>query len=296
MKLSFSIFIMAMSLHLSAHAQTTVMGQMTSLRNKFIALKEPLEKNQFKRPLVLESQDTSRKLTGDIYAVVDYPLNKVSVELNNPDHWCDVLLLHLNTKYCRAKPASSGDGKIIVVNMGKKSQEELKFVPHIDFSYSAIVSTPAYFQIKLTADDGPFQTSDYVISLEGLDINNGKTFLHLTYSYSMNFGARMALLAYLKTVASSKVGFTMTGKGANGQVSYVGGVRGLVERNTMRYYLAIDSFLGAVNIAPPAVQLEHRLHSWFAATEQYPEQLHEMDKDEYLTMKRAENLRQKILQ
>jgi len=65
----------------------------------------------------------------------------------------------------------------------------------------------------------------------------------------------------------------------------------VVERNTMRYYLAIDAYLGALS-APPAQQFEQRLESWFASTEQYPRQLHEVDRAAYLDMKRREYLRQ----
>ena len=110
-------------------------------------------------------------------------------------------------------------------------------------------------------------------------------------TYAMNFIGRLAVHTYLGTVGRGKVGFTVIGKRADGQPDYVGGVRGLVERNTMRYYLAIDSFLGASD-AVPAVRLEHRLQSWFTAVERYPRQLHEMDRAEYLEMKRAEHLRQ----
>jgi len=64
-----------------------------------------------------------------------------------------------------------------------------------------------------------------------------------------------------------------------------------VERNTMRYYLAIDSYLGA-DSAPPAQQLEKRLRAWFDATERYARQLHEISRDEYMAMKRREIQRQ----
>ena len=290
MKSIFFILITSLCLGAPATAIETTASRMANLRSKFVALKEPLGKNQFKRPLVLESLETSNKLTGDIYAVVDFPFKKASVELNNPDHWCDILLLHINTKYCRANTSSSGN--TIVVNIGKKTQEELKGVAQIDFVYSTVAKTPEYFQIKLRADEGPMGTSNYLILLEGLDIAGGKTFLHLTYSYVMNFGARMAMHTYLNTTASGKVGFTMTDNAANQKSSYLGGVRGLVERNTMRYFLAINSYLASVSTTPVAAQFEYRLNSWFAATEQYPEQLHEMNKDEYMVMKRAENLRQ----
>ena len=52
----------------------------------------------------------------------------------------------------------------------------------------------------------------------------------------------------------------------------------------MRNYLAIDAYLDA----PGASQLETRLGAWFDATEQYARQLHEIDRGDYLAMKRHE--------
>ena len=99
--------------------------------------------------------------------------------------------------------------------------------------------------------------------------------------------------AYLGTLGRGKVGFTATGTPAGGQPRYVGGTRGIVERNTMRYFLAIDAFLGAVSV-PPQAQLEKRLRDWFSASERYARQLHEMERGEYLDMKRREHLRQQV--
>ena len=94
---------------------------------------------------------------------------------------------------------------------------------------------------------------------------------------------------YLATTASTKIGFTKVGQGDS--QTYVGGMRGAVERNTMRYYLAIDAYLASLRLPQPA-QLDARLNAWFDATEKYPEQLGEVDKDSYLKMKKSEVLRQ----
>jgi len=72
--------------------------------------------------------------------------------------------------------------------------------------------------------------------------------------------------AYLATLGSDKVGFTIMGKLPDGQPKYVGGMRGVVERNTMRYYLAIEAHLGAL-ATPLPLQRQKRLHNWFIATE-----------------------------
>ncbi len=264
-----------------------------TLRAKYASLDRQLRQNQFKRPVVLDSAEASDRLKGDIYAIVDYPFGAVTAGLNNPDHWCDVMLLHINTKYCHAVVAPSGT--TLRVNIGKKTPEKLTDVARVEFNYRVAALSPEYLQILLQAKNGPLGTSDYHIELEAVTLPNAKTFLHLTYSYAVNFAGQLAMQTYLTTVGRSKVGFTVVGQLADGQPDYIGGVRGLVERNTMRYYLAIDSFLASAR-APLTEQLEDRLQSWFTAAEHYPRQLHEIDRAAYLEMKHAEYLRQQTLQ
>lgn len=263
-----------------------------TLRAKYVLLEEPLRQNQFEQPLVLDSAEMPSRLKGDIYAIVDYPFATVSAGLNNPKNWCDVMLLHNNTKYCHA--AKEPTGTLLRVNIGKKTPEELANVARVEFNYSVVTATPEYFEINLNAEDGPLGTSDFRIQLEAVALPNAQTFLHLSYSYAINFAARLAMKTYLGTVGSNKVGFTVVGKRADGQPDYIRGVRGLMERNTMRYYLAIDSFLGATYTAS-AARFEKRLQNWFTAVERYPRQLHEMDRRAYVEMKRAENVRQQIV-
>ena len=55
--------------------------------------------------------------------------------------------------------------------------------------------------------------------------------------------------------------------------------------------LAIDAYLSAYGL-PAAEQPEKRIREWYASTERYAQQLHEMDQAEYLDMKRKEMRRQ----
>src|SRR5436190_22767076 len=103
--------------------------------------------------------------------------------------------------------------------------------------------------------------------------------------------ANLAMRTYLSTVAHDKVGFTVVGRTPDGKPESIGGMRGVVERNTMRYYLAIEAYLANLS-APPATRAEKSFRDWFAATELYPRQLHEMEQDEYMEMKRKEYQRQ----
>jgi hypothetical protein len=63
-----------------------------------------------------------------------------------------------------------------------------------------------------------------------------------------------------------------------------------MERNTMRYYLAIDAYLNSL-AAPAGERVRRRLDDWFSMTEKYRRQLHEMDREEYLAMKLDETRR-----
>jgi len=282
-------WLMVMCAVTGASAVMAQSDPVATLRAKYASLDQQLQHNQFKRPLVLNSSETPNRVTGDVYAIVDYPFDAVNAGLNDPDHWCDVMIMHLNTKYCHTIPGSSG--MALRVNIGKKTPEKLADAARVDFDYRVAAMSPEYLEITLKAKDGPLGTSDYHILLEAVAIPDGKTFLHLTYSYAMNFAGRLAMQTYLGTVGSDKVGFTVTGNRADGRPRYIGGMRGLVERNTMRYYLAINTFLASANMAP-AAQPEKRFQAWFTASERYPRQLHEIDRDEYIEMKRAEYSRQ----
>lgn len=286
------IFVLSAGAAGAACAATAEPDPVAALHAKYALLEERLRQNQFQRPLVLDSAATTDRLQGDIYAIVDYPFSAVNTALNDPGHWCDMMLLHINTKYCYAvvKPSHT----ILRVHIGKKTREDLADAARVEFNYKVAAATPEYVEIALSAKDGPMGTSDYRILLEAVALSNVKTFLHLTYSYATNFSGRLAMRTYLGTVGSGKVGFTVIGKRADGRPDYIGGVRGVVERNTMRYYLAIDTFLETAATAP-AAQIEQRLQNWFTASERYARQLHEMDRGEYLEMKRAEYLRQQTM-
>jgi hypothetical protein len=264
----------------------------TALKSHHTRLARQLQDNPFGRPLVLQSSESATGLTGDIYAVVAYPFAAVSTGMRSPDHWCEVMILHINTKYCHA--VAGPQGTSLRVNIGKKTPQAMADATRVEFHYSETRSLPNYFAITLSAKDGPLGTSNYRIRLEAVELPDKQTFLHLTYAYGVGFAGRLAMQTYLATLGAGKVGFTRLGSGADGQTGYVAGVRGVVERNTMRYYLAIDSFLASQR-EPPAAQLEQRLQGWFSAVERYPRQLHEVERADYLSMKRAEVLRQQAL-
>lgn len=223
--------------------------------------------------------------------MVNFPFATAGAALNTPTQWCEVLILHLNTKYCR--PSADGQGAGLQLHIGKKFDQPVDDAYKLDFDYRVAARTADFLQVKLSANEGPLGTSDYRIVLEATPAEERRTFIRLAYSYSYGLLGQLAMQTYLGTVGRSKVGFTLVDTGADSQPRSVGGMRGLVDRNTMRYYLAIESYLGALATAPRA-RVEKSVRDWFAATEAYPRQLHEMEQVDYLTMKRREYSRQQV--
>ncbi|NUZ06285.1 hypothetical protein [Schlegelella koreensis] len=252
-----------------------------SLRARHAALRDKLANNPFQRPLVLEATQPSGGLKGDVYSIVEHPYPMVLQALQPLDNWCDILILHLNVKQCQAEPGE------LVLSVGRKFDQPVADAHRLEFKHRVAAATPEYLQVQLSADKGPFSTRDYRIVVEAIPLDAKRTFIHMSYAYAYGLAAKMATQTYLATLGRDKVGFTVEERKPDGTPVHVGGVVGLLERNTMRYYLAIDAYLAAFSL-PPAEQVERRIQDWYAGTERYARQLHEMERSEYLEMKRKE--------
>ena len=260
-----------------------------SLRARHAALQEQLARNQFQRPLVIESSQTAGDLKGDIFSVVEMPHALLRTALQGTDRWCDILMVHLLVKDCRA--TVTGPAPALSLAVARTWDQTLADAHRIDFHYKLVAATPDYLQVQLNADAGPMGTKNYRLVLEAVPLDAKRSFLHMSYSYGYGFAARMAMEGYLATLGRNKVGFSIIGQGSDGKPVYMGNVRGVAERNTMRYYLAVEAYLGALAL-PPAEQVERRMQDWYASIERYPRQLHEIERTQYLEMKRQEVQRQ----
>jgi len=265
----------------------------SALRARHAALREQLEHSSFPQHLHVESSEVPDASQGDVYAVVDYPIATVSEAFSSPANWCDALILHLNVKYCR-RVARNGN-TVLAAAIGRNFDQPLSSTYQVEFSFRIAASRPDYVDVELAALQGPLGTGNYLISLEAVGLGKQQAFLHLRYSYTYGFAGRSAMKIYLATSGADKVGFTVVGNPNAPQRQYIGGVRGAIERNTMRYYLAIDAYLGAFASSAP-VRFERSLERWFSATELYPRQLREIDRETYLAMKRSEYARQQTMQ
>lgn len=240
-----------------------------SLRSRYTELKPQLQNNSYGRQLFIDSAEGSNTLQGDVYAVLDHPFEQVKEALQDPNAWCDIMLLPFNTKGCQAS------GNRLTIRIGRKWNSPLEQAYPISFAFNPVAGGEGFLSTKLNAGQGPFGTRDYRVDVEAVPLEGGKTFMHMNYAYGYGGTGKFAMQAYLATAGANKSGFTSDG------------LRGAVERNAMRYYLAIDSYLDTMN-APQAQRVDKRINQWFSATERYPRQLHEMDRGTYVQMKRQD--------
>jgi hypothetical protein len=254
-----------------------------ALRARHDALRALLASSPFQQPLLLQAAPDDDGLKGEVYAVVEQPFSITGPALQDRARWCDVLILHLNVKQCRVGGSGSATMSLMV---GRKFEQPAGSGRAVDFAFRVLSAGPDYVRVQMAAENAPSDARDQVV-LEAAPLDDKRSFLRVSYAYVFGTMEYLAMQTYLATLARNKVGFTTTGTGADGKPAYVGGVRGMVERNVMRYYLAVVAYVESLSV-PPAERQEKRLQDWFAATERHALQLHEMGRDEYLAMKRNE--------
>lgn len=260
-----------------------------TLRARHAALAQPLRDSAFGRPLVLESRQQGDRLSAEIHAELPYPYAQLRTTLESPGRWCDILRLNIKTIGCRLTTEQAGP--VLGMVIGRTGAEDPTQAFRLDLGYRPQVSGAHYLDIGLQAAVGPPGTRDYRFRIEVMELPGQRSFVHMSYSYAFNTIGRLAMQTYLATLGRDKVGFTRSQDAAGGRDGFIGGLLGLVERNAMRYFLAVDAYLQAESAGTPAAERERRLQNWFSASERYPRQLHEVDLATYLAMKRTQGQR-----
>jgi len=256
------------------------------------SIKPRLEKNQFGAPIYLESTDAEHAIRVDVYGIFPYPFDTVKGALQSPGNWCDIAPLHINIKACTWR--RSGNSQLLTLYSGHKQYQSPADAYKVDFIFQVLARQPRFLDLALSADHGPLRTKDHRIRLQLAPLDGGRTLLHFSYSYSHGQLAQMAINTYFSTIARDKVGFSVIAN-KGGHPEFVGGVRGALERNAFRYYLALETYIDTLNY-PENRRFEQRLNRWYDLTARYPRQLKENEKAEYLLGKRREHDNQLVQQ
>jgi hypothetical protein len=211
--------------------------------------------------------------------------------LGEPASWCGFMPLHLNVKACVS--IADGSDQAITLYFGRKHYQPPNKTKPLTLNFSS-EHTADFFSVNLSANRGPYGTTDYHIDFYAIPTTNG---VYNELRISQRFGDLANTLGklYLSTVGRNKEGFTVLGYNKDGKPRYVSGMRGVVERNIVRYLLAIKVFLEP-QASTGKVAFERRAELWFDETEAYKRQLHELPREEYLDNKRREYDNQVTLQ
>lgn len=252
-----------------------------------------LESSSFGLPLFLESVEQDDAVHVDVYGMFNYPFSTVVNALTVPANWCDIVSLHPNIKACTYRELA--DSWRLALYIGRKEFQPPEDTRQILYRYRNVDQKPGYLDIVLTAVEGPFGTRDHKMRFEALPVGEGKTFVHVSYTYIDSVALRLASKVYFATLGRSKAGFTVTGTDGSGNPVHIGGPRGSIERNAVRYYFAIQAFMHTSK-HPEQIRFNISANEWYDLTAPYKKQLFDLEKKEYLRFKKQEHKNQLFLQ
>jgi len=263
------------------------------LHHKYRKIEPKLLKNPFHMPLYVESHEEEYRAAVDVYGVIEHPFELVSSMLAIPANWCDIALLHINDKACTYTKSNST--WLLTLYSGRKFYQPPEDAHQLNYVFRVKALQHDYLGLQLNAAKGPLSTKDHRIDAEIIPLDKDRTLLHLSYTFGYGYVGRMAMKGYFATIGRNKIGFSTVGTDDHGNPVYVSGIKAAIERNVVRYYCAILSYLDGLKY-PREQQFEKRISRWFDLTDQYKRQLHEVEKDKYINNKRLEQKNQIMLQ
>ena len=249
-----------------------------------------IEDSPFGEPLHVESEETERAVHGHIHAVVDKPFDRLAGRLGSVSDWCEILFLHHNIKAC--VQAGNGDDADLTLYIGRKRYQEPEDAERTDLRLHVHALEEDRLDIELAAERGPYGIRDFHMRIQAVPLDGGRSLLGFRYSVGYGAVARLAMRVYFAFGGRGRIGFTVERRDEDGEPVYIRGLRGMIERNSMRFYFALQTYLEL----PEVDDLEKRLTRWFDLTERHPEQLRELDRETYLLQKRRERDNQDQLQ
>ena len=268
-------------------------GSVAELKEKYEEIEEQLFENAYDIPVYMESNNDENIMSGKVYGIIYHPFNKVSQALSSVTNACEIMPQHLNIKACTYEYKNNKCR--LTFYSGRKFYQKADDVQHLNYIFNVTELNDKYFTVTLNTKEDPFDTENSSIGVEAIPLTDSSTFFYLTYKYQYGFFMHLAMSTYLSTFGHNKIGFSIIDTDENNNPIYSGGIRGVIERNVMRYYFAIKSYLDTQTVEKDK-RFESRINYWFDLTEKHHKQLYEMDKADYLKYKRMEYQDQRRLQ
>ncbi len=233
--------------------------------------------------LYLQSTVADLRAEGQVLARLPLPLAQVRAALRSPAAWCLLLMLHPNVWRCEVPGPGQGDTTLQIL-MGQQRVTVIGSTHTLALTWKLARDDEAGLALELMAEQGPLGTRDYRIAARIEALDESHSALELRYSSVFTRAGLWLAELYVNTAGRHRIGFTVEGVDAKGQTLYVRGLRGSVERNTMRFHLAVQSWLG-VQMLPMTQRIPRAIDAWWEASAPYAAQLHEMEREAYVQMK-----------
>lgn len=217
------------------------------------------------------------------------PFDLFARSLTDTSEWCEFIPIHLNIKACTY---SKDEPPSLRFYVGTKGYLNPSQASPIDLDFNTHITTKT-LHIELTADKGPYGTSDYRLSIQSIDVNDG---VYVEFDLSSRPGyASLLIDTYFLTVGRHKIGFTKKPGMFSNKPKFVRGEQAASERNVVRYMLAFKVYFQTLSM-PEKERFKQRIQRWFDETEVFREQLREMSESAYLSAKQKERRNQLALQ
>lgn len=265
-----------------------VLGQGMGLRAQLDEIVERIDASPLGEPLLVASREGEHGLYGEIHALVPHEFAKVADAFGSAANWCDIVFLHLNVKACVADVAEGRAGLRMYV--GRKYFQTPAQATSVELQFRVVEAGPRHLVTALSGERGPHGTGDFRMELEAIPVGTERTLLRFRYELDVGALTRAAMAVYLSTAGRHRIGFSLD----ESDRKPVRGLRGMIERNAMRFYLGLQAYLDTLHL-PEDERITARLENWFDHTERYADQLHELDRDTYLDQKLRELAQQRRL-
>jgi hypothetical protein len=267
-------------------------GSLSRLSGRYPELQEAARRGPFGLPLQVRSEERETLVSAEIHGIIEHPFPALAAAFTEPGGWCDFLVLNPNIKTCTFR--REGQETLLTLYVGSKGYRAPETATEQVYRFLVRARQPDYVAISLTAPQGLLGTTGHRFEFEVGSVA-GKTVLALSSSYEPSMLSKLLTGIYLNTLGRDKIGFSRETTEAGVPGGYVRGIKGMIERNVMRYYLTLKAFLDTGG-QPADRQFAARASLAYDLMDLYPAQLRLMDKAEYLDIKLREHQNQLRLQ
>lgn len=232
---------------------------------------------------MVESQADGESSRVAISALIPVKFSQLSAFYRDEQQWCRGFFANIYVKACYKKPR-----QVRLFYDNNDTYQPLQDAFRFDYEIENQSLDDSHLLISLVSADGPLGTHNYLLRLEAEPYSQTTSIIRLVYRNSYGFVARSALFIYLKTLGSDKIGFS---RDPDGQP--IKGIRGILERNAMRYVLSLSAYF--IN-RDPNKPLQTTLRNWHHYAKLFQKQLQEIGWEDYRQLKLQEFEDQKKLE